>query len=286
MAQIRYFKAGLESEFGGGATTFTPMRVRSIDLSVDQGIIWDETVEGYLPAAGIAGPLGITCRIEAALRPTQLAPLLDAALSLDAQGNLGEPKSLEIVFADEVKEYSLKGVGVRSLEFTFEAREAVTVTADCIAKTLSTSSVGSMPTYSDEEPLAFQYATVYAGDKGGTPTLLARCRGVTLTIDRGLADDFYVIGDRTLAGLHAGITNMNGRLTVYASEWDTFARAISVNDFSYMSLKIEAARGNSYFRVTAPIAAVNSGSFAVRARDLITREIEYRVCGIPQIEFG
>lgn len=288
----RYMKVGYETTYGTPATSLIGVRVRSVEPSIDQSPIYDETIEDYLPADAIAGPLSLSIRSEFAVRHDQITQILAALFGGTpptptgtdpytwAFTSFGAPKSLTVEIGDpQNTAWQFTGVGISSMEFTFEAREVVTASVDMIAKTY-TEVTPTTPTYSTEQPFAFHEASLLVD---GLP--VAGCRSVTVSIDRSLADDAYVLDDRTLYALHGGIVNVSGRIRLWEDELTEFRKAIGTTGLGNVQLQVKATRGNYSLTIDMPIAIYNTGSFSISGRDVVDREIEYRAlsCSITLV---
>lgn len=279
-------RVGLESTFGTAATSFTPVRVRSVEPTFDQQPIYDETIEDFVPATAVPGPLALSLRAELAARPNQITEILAALMgSHDVKGDvapytwtfeLADPKSLTVEVGDPSTAWQFVGVGISSAEFTFEAREVVTLSLDMIAKSFSETTTPTSLDYSTEQPFVFHEAALYVdGSK------VAGCRSVSVSIDRALADDAFVLDDRTLYALHGGVTNISGRLRLWETEIAQFRKVAKTTGWDQVDLQITAVRGTDYeLTLSMPVTIYQSGSFSLSGRDPVDREIEYRALGL------
>ena len=285
----RYVKVGVEDTFGTAASTWFGVRMKSIEPTVEQNPIYDATIEDYLPTVAVPGHLSISLRGEMIARYNQLTPFLYAFMGETTPEDLSgagsgpwkweftckEPKSLTVELSEH-ETWRFLGVGISSMEFTFEAREPVNVSFDAIAKTWEQIASPASPTYTGEPPLVFYDASVSLVEDTTETTL--RLKSITVSIDRNLADDYYVVGQRTLWDLHAGEANVTGRLTFYEENVDELIKAISTDSLSQVHIKIVASPSGSdhYLQIDMPAVIYTSGSFSISGRDLITREVEYR----------
>ena len=290
MTVSRYVKVGMEDTFGSEVTPTRGIRVQTVEVNVDRQPILDETIEDYLPPTAVGGPLKVSLSMELAVRPNQVTEILKALMgsaSVTGDGpytwtfTLDEPKSMTVEVGDPYETLLLSGVGVNSVEFTFEAREFVKMSIDCLAKSYRQSSF-SEPTYSSDKPFVFYEAQLLVdGSK------VAGTKSVSLTVDRGIADDEYVLDDFTLAALRPERTEITGRMTLTEDELAELRRAMygsstassipSSNDLGSAELKIVCTRGSYKLELNAPIAIYTTGSYSLSGRDRIEREIEFRV---------
>lgn len=307
MAYSRYCAVGLESSFGTEKTTLKGVNVRSIEPSVDRQVLYDETIEDYLPIAAVGGPLKVELSAEFALRHGQIIEWLVSNMGsysvVDTSGigdgpyewtfTLGSPRSLTIEVGEESDAKRYIGCAVNSLEFSFSAREMVSVSADMIGKTYKDVTFAE-PTYSTEKPMAFWQAQLkVAGSK------VAGAKEASLKIDRGIADDEYVLDDFTLYRIAPERTEISGSLTLTEDEYDELNRALygsasgstseftkanySDNPLGQAELEIVCSDGTYSFTATATAAIYEKGSYSLSGRDRIDRKIDYKVLSGFQI---
>jgi len=293
----RWVKVALEPTFGSaiasGSTDLRGIRVTSCEPSFDQQVIYDETVEDFLSPNGVGGPLKITASLEMSVRPNQVMELLEALTgSKTTTGtspythtfSLSTPKSLTMYIEEEETCWQLYGVGITSAEFTFEAREIVKISADLIGKGYKESVTGLTPSFSTESPFVFHEAAVLVSD-----VALTTCKSATMTIDRGIADDEYVLNDYTLSKLKPERTEITGRLRFQQEEMDELRRALfgtktgtslpTDRVIGKAILELRCISGNYQLKLRAPVAIYQTASFALSSRDRIERELEYKVVG-------
>lgn len=304
MAYSRYCAVGLESSFGTEKTSLRGVHVKSVEPSVDRQVLYDETVEDYLPIAAVGGPLKVELSAEFSLRHSQIIEWLVSNLGsysvTDLGGSyqwvftLGTPRSLTIEVGEEADAKRYIGCAVNSLEFSFAARELVSVSADMIGKTYRDVSFAE-PTYTSEKPMAFWQAQLkVAGTK------VAGAKEVTLKIDRGIADDEYVLDDFTLYRITAERSEISGSLTLTEDEYDELNRALygttagssteftksnfADNPLGSVELEIVCTDGTYSFTATATAAIYEKGSYSMSGRDRLDRKIDYKVLSGFQIE--
>lgn len=284
----------MEDTFGVAVTPTRGVRVQSVEPNIDRQPIFDETIEDFLPPDAVGGPLKVGLSMELVARPNQITEILQALMGSSTVTStsedvykwdftLGTPQSMTVEVGDPYETLQIYGVGVNSVEFTFEAREFVKMSVDCIAKNYKQSSF-SEPTYSNDKPFVFYEAQLRVdGSK------VAGTKSVSLTVDRGIADDEYVLDDFTLNALRPERTEITGRMTLTEDEIAELRRALygsttassigPTNDVGSVQLTIVCDRGDYQLKLNAPIAVYTTGSYSVSGRDRIDREIEFKVVG-------
>jgi len=293
----RYCAVGVESSFGSEATTLNGIRARSVEPSIDRQILYDETIEEFLPVDAVGGPLKVELSLESALRHNQIIPFLvsnmgaysvtgtEAPYTWDF--SLATPRSLSIDVGYNTEAKRFIGCVVNSLEFSFSAREIITVSASIIGKTYKDVSF-TEPTYSDESPLAFWQASLSIGGLTVTGT-----REATLTINRNVSDDEYVLDDFTLYSITPGMTEVSGSLTLTEDEYDELNRLMygsttgststfdksnhSDNPIGNAQIEITASNGTNSVTFSGTAAIYTSGSVGITGRDRIEHSIDFRV---------
>jgi len=296
----RYLAVGIESSYGGGASSVSGVRVTSINFrSINRGVLYDETIEDFLPADAVAGGLRITGTIDMNLRHKQARPLFQALMGTvtaedtDVDGTddkftytLGYPDSLECrvgytSYDGTQVELKFLGVGIQSARFTFNENQFVRVSYDVFAKDFSNGTFGE-PTYTDDTPLVFNTAKLYT-DTGGALQEIAEAVSVELRINRNLKEDAYGIGDYRLTGLRpSGVVDISGTLTFTESEWDEFWNAIrgstsaggSTTTLGKPTMEITCS---DYFYIKAPITVYEDSGFGAEGRDEYQKTINFRV---------
>lgn len=229
---ISYLKATAETGdygSGGGAPTGSTegIKINDIDYTVDRGAMKEETTDSYTTNQILGGPLKISGSISTNFRPTSQAPLLASCLGAASAGvyDIEEPTSACFAIGEKVGsntvERLLYGVGVNSIEFGFEAKEYVTAKYDFIACDIVDGTYDTSLSYPVEDPLVFWGATL---DLSAT-TLYSK--SVTLTVDRALDEDQFVLGNYKLYRLtRTGVTDISGTLTITEEQIAEMNRAI------------------------------------------------------------
>lgn len=229
---LSYLKATLESGLygtGGNAPTVSTdgIKVQTFDYSSDRGALKDDTTDNYFTSAAYGGALMISGSIDSAWRPTSMAPLLTSVMGTPAVGvyTLGEPIPAVIQIGEKVgtveKARDFYGVGVKSVEFTFEAKEFVKAKWDFLASEIKDTTYDTSVTYPAEDPLVFWRASL---DIGGTAIYSKSC---SLKIDRALDDGQFVLGNFKLYRLvRTGVTDVSGTLGVTEEQVDEIDRAM------------------------------------------------------------
>lgn len=229
---ISYLKSTLESgAYGSGGNAPVAatdgIKVQTFDYNVDRGAIKDDTTDSYFTSAAYGGALQVSGSIDSAWRPVSMAPLLTALMGTPAVGvyTLGEPVPIVLQIGERVgttdKARDYYGVGVKSCEFTFEAKEFVKAKWDWIASEPKDATYDTALTYPAEDPLVFWRASL---DIGGTAIY---SKSVSLTIDRALDDGQFVLGNFKLYRLvRTGVTDVSGSLGITEEQIDEIDRAM------------------------------------------------------------
>lgn len=214
---------------GGGAPSASTdgIKVQNYDYSVDRGALKDDTTDAYNTSAAYGGALMVSGTVEGAWRPTSMAPFLVCLMGTPAVGvySLGEPTAGVIQIGEQVgattKARDFYGVGVKSAEFTFEAKEFVKVKWDWLASEPKDTTYDTALTFPAEDPLVFWRATLAIG---ATEIYSKTC---SLTIDRGLDDGQFVLGNFKLYRLvRTGMTEVSGSIGVTEEQIDEIDRAM------------------------------------------------------------
>lgn len=214
---------------GGGAPSGSDdgMKVQTIDYNVDRGAMKDDTTESYFTSAAYGGALMVSGSMDSAWRPTSMAPLLTCLMGTPSTGvyTLGEPTVGVIQIGEKVgaitKARDFYGVGVKSCEFTFEAKEFVKTKWEWLSSEPKDATYDTAVTFPAEDPLVFWRATLAIG---ATTIYSKSC---SLTIDRGLDDGQFVLGNYKLYRLvRTGVTDVSGTLTITEEQVDEIDRAM------------------------------------------------------------
>ena len=231
------FKAAIDDT---PATDFT--RYRSIDSSdsVDRGVVIEESMDQVAASNIEAGTYVVKGSISGAFRtdPTSLKLLVGA---MGVQGELTSegtyyleqtPQELALFIIDEQANNNAgtgtyyEGVGISGMEFNIEVKKFATVKWSWIGMrgitTDSPANDASPPTYSNFPMYVFYNAVL---SFGGTALKL---KGLTMSIERKMDEDYYYIGSQFLQGLfYNGLTTLGGTFNLGAGEWDILERTIN-----------------------------------------------------------
>jgi hypothetical protein len=187
----------------------------------------EETTDSYLHNTIHGGAFKVSGSIETNFRPVEQAPLLASCLGLIATKtyDIEEPTAACFAIGEKsgavTDEHLFYGVGVKSAEFTFEAKEFVKAKYEWLAADMVDGSYDTALTYGSEAPLVFWRATL---TMGGAAISVKSC---TLTIDRALDEDQFVLGSFKLYRLvRTGVTDVSGTLTFTEAELLELQRAI------------------------------------------------------------
>ena len=298
---MRWLKVGVEDAFGNALTSSSGrlrgVRVTSLKPSIDQGVLVDETIEDYLPPAAVGGALKVGWSVEMSIRPNQVTEILEALMGVKSTSGvaapythtftLGKPKSLTLYAKEEEGIWRSAGVGVKSMELKMNAREIVTASLDCVAKDIKRYDVSTSipdPEFSSEDPFVFYEATVLVDG-----VTLATCKEASLSIDRGIADDEFVLDDYTLAALKAELTKVKGKLKVQQEELSELRRALfgsttgdvlpTTRAIGNVDLVLKCVSGSYSLQFEMPVALYEKVEWGWNKRDRIEREIDWEAVG-------
>lgn len=281
----RYALLGaIEGTYGEGSVATTPLRAYNFTYSIDRGIMFEENIDYYIPTTGYGGALKVSGTLEANLRRTQQAVLIEALL-----GNattLGVPKSCTMSVGEQTAggshQLNFFGVGIKSASFQFRAKEFVKARYEWLAKNYTSSaySAPAQSSYSAEEPCVFYKATI---DYGGSDY---KIKEFNLDIDRKLDDDRFVVGDYQLHELgFTGMTKLSGSFTFTEQEYDEFRRAIygstsgsaldADNKVGGPTLTIDAGG----FAATCGVSIYSKADVTLQGQDQADKKIDYEIIG-------
>ena len=292
-----YVKVGAESTYGGGAaSTTTGCIVTTVTEDIDRNVMVEETIDTSLPRAAIAGALKVSGTVECNLRPRQFIDFMTAVMGKSTDNTtyftltLDEPDSVELQVGESIGTTSFErdyiGVGISSVDMTFEAREFVKATFNWIAKNYSDTTYAAPVSYTSEDPVVFYNASVVIA--GGSATY--NIKSLDMTIDRKLDEDQFTLGAFVLRRLAVtGNTEVSGTITFTEDEFSEFKRAIygsttgtsvsSTNDLGEASLVITCLdlSGNNAMIITAPIAVYSSASKNSSGNADVEKTVDYQV---------
>ena len=242
----------LVSKIASGETVFkaaiddTPdaafTRYRSIDSSdsVDRGVVIEESMDQVAASDIEAGTYVVKGSISGAFRtdPTSLKLLVGSMGVQDGSTPAGTyyleqtPQELALFIIDEQANASAgtgtyyEGVGISGMEFNIEVKKFATVKWSWIGMrgitTDSPTNDAIPPTYSSFPMYVFYNAVLSFDDA----TL--KLKGLTMSIERKMDEDYYYIGSQFLQGLfYNGLTTLGGTFNLGAGEWDLLERTIN-----------------------------------------------------------
>lgn len=291
-----YVKIGSESTYGGGATTTNGVLTTDINEDIDRGLMTEETNDTSLPRLAVAGALKVSGSIDASVRPIQMRPFFKALMGAEeldttehtATYTFDEPESMQLSIGESIAGTSTQkdyvGVGIKSVNLKFDAREFVKATFNWLAKSYSDGTYAK-PTFSDENPIVFYRACVKVND-----TQTYNIKSMTMDIDRKLNEDNFVLGSflqRRLAT--TGNTETSGSITFVEEDFDEYNRAnygstgaTSVpesNDTGSISLVVECVdlAVNAAMTITSPIAIYSKSSKKSSGRSEVEKTVDYTV---------
>lgn len=295
---VSYIKVTAETgDFGSGggapSATTDAIKVNDVDYTVDRGAMKEETTDSYTTNQILGGALKISGSIDTNFRPTSQAPLLAACLGTATAGvyDIEEPTAACIAIGEKTgtvtKERLFYGVGVKSVEFTFEAKEYVKAKYDWIAADVVNGTFDTTLSYPTEDPLVFWAATLTLGE-----TILYS-KSLSMTVDRAIDEEQFVLGNYKLYRLtRTGVTDISGSLTLTEEQIDEMNRAIygtpsgtampANNDLGTGTLTIVCKRPNGTAGATFVLPVTyTSSAFKASSVGEFDKSIEYNVVGNP-----
>jgi len=304
LALERYVKIGVEASYGTGATT-AGVLATSVRDSPDRGVLFDETIDDFLPKKAYGGPLKLAGSLEGNFRPDQMAPLLEAIFGIKTaqtvpnrdEYTLGIPKSLELEIGEETgttlnRHTDYVGVGVKEISFSGEAKDFLKFTSEWIAKNFSDGSFAA-PTYIAEDPVVV-YNTVLKIDSAA----IAEVKAFEFKLARPYDEDNYVIDSYTLHGLMlSGLAELTGTITFTELEYDEFERANygavsntaidannTIDEFA-LSIHCTDMAGVDKFKIDLPITVMTDSTRSISGRDSIEKSVNFKVTSSANIMF-
>jgi hypothetical protein len=292
---ISYAKVTSETgAYGSGTSapiaTDTALKVNNIDYSVDRGVLKDETTDEEYTTGVFGGALKVSGSFDATFRPTAMAPLLKSLLGTDSTPGtylLDVPVPAVIQIGEKVGSSTIAkdfyGVGVKSCEFTFEAKEFVKTKWDWFASELKNSTYDTDLTYITEKPLVFWGASLQSG------ATAIPSKSLTLTINRNIDDENFVLGNFKINSLERnGLDDISGTLTVLESQFDEMEKAeYGVKDATSIAVTNPVYEGTltiTCLRQTGGAGAVfvipvyySVASTTMAAGETIEKTIEYAI---------
>lgn len=285
----KYVKAGVQSDLETAASSLTPVSATEFTVSVDQQVVYINTMDSYNPADAVFGPLKISESFTTYAIPGQIDIFLEAIFGAKstpdvgvAEYTLSEPKALTVEVGDEEgNAYKLTGVLVTSAELSFDIKDVMKFTGNYVARyiedTTHNYAAGS------GKPYVIWDTTITVD---GSTFKLSE---FSLTIERGIAEDAYVIGSRLLDEIRYGETNVNGSGTIARSMLSEFKRAVygsttataPQNEPSYADITITAKTpdGNNMMVIDLPTVVYPKGTLTMNATDFSTRSFDWRLVG-------
>lgn len=283
-----YLKVGAESTYGDGCVAPTGCLFTSIKEDIDRGVMVEKTTDLWLPQTIIGGALGISGSLEMNLRPNQCKPLMTALLGDYTAGAeedtlvFGEPSSVQFSVGESIggvsKQVDYVGVGIKSAEFTFNAKEFVTVNFSWFAQKYTDGSY-AVPTYVTEDPVTFYTAKLKID---GAQTY--EIKSMNMTIDRHLNEDAFVIGDfRTQ---YLGVTDnseITGSITLREANTTEVTKAINgattTNGVGSIALEIECVdlSGTVVMTITLPVTIYTKYGKNSSGRAEVEKTLDFQV---------
>jgi len=281
---------GVESTFGTAATTLTPVRATDFRLTGDNNVIFLETIDSHAPYDAVMGTYIVRDSFTMLAVQGQIDMLLEAVFgsktdtTTSYKYTLDAPKSLTVEVGDEHGDaYKLIGTLITRAEFTFDVRDVVKVSGDYIAKTME-AVTHSYSEATATKPYICWNTTVNVGGSS------LKAKEFTMSIERGIRDDSYVLGSRFLDAVEYGVANISGRCTLIGSEIDEFRRAVfgstsatsPVNEPVAADLEIVAKTPDDAYTMTIDVsnaAVYTRGSKTISGSDPVSKTFEWRAVG-------
>lgn len=288
---VSYFKAKLGT---GNYDTWTgapvvgddAIKVNDFDYKVDRGVMTEETTDSYVYSSAYGGALKIGGSIDSVWRPVSMTPLLTSLMGTPTLGvyTLGEPVHSIFEVGEAVgastKARQFAGVGVKSCEFTFEAKEFVKCKWDWLARDVKDGTYDTALTYPVEDPLVFWRASLTIDDGGGAATLYSK--NCSLTIDRALDEEQFVLGDyKRYRLVRTGVTDVSGTLGITEEQLDELDRAIYGSE-SGTAMPADNAIGTGTLAITClKVGGTAGAAFSLPVKYTVT---DFKHSGVGELE--
>ena len=254
----RYVAIGVEASYGAGATPTAPMHITSVSDPIDRGAMLEETISYPLYARADGGALRLSGTLEGVLRMPSMGPLFQGifgAPSADVYSIANFPKSLGMEVIDDSsateKCFKYVGVGISRCELTFATKDFVRTRWNYFAKdvTQTTATLSAPLTFPTDKPGIF-YGTAINLDSAKNNHV----KNMSLSIDRKLDDDYFVVGHSKIQDLAIiGVCDMGGSITVGQKDWTDFQDAV----FSGSGTSIGDTTGNTLGEATFEIVCAD-----------------------------
>jgi len=215
---------------GSHGTVFQTIRVTSFQQNANREVIIEESIDQVAASAVYGGTYSASGSFEAGFRPQsfQSSNLLMGIMGLQTVTSnnykLSQiPATLALKVVDEqASTASIKGttviyrgVGITSFELNLNVKEYARCTINWIARQAEVYDVfyNSNTAISDEIAVFYNAVLNFGANK-----LL--CKGMTLTLNRQMDQDYFYIGSEFLQGLYYnGLTDLGGTITLGAGDW-------------------------------------------------------------------
>ena len=296
MTVSRYVRVSLDG------STFQGIRCTDWDFDVDRQVLVEELIEEDIPLAE-AGGLRNTVTFTSNVRGEEFRPIFSAIIGSESYDDVngvysyawGTPQKLAVVALGETiqtsgstQEWSFSDVYISSVEFRFEPNSFVQATVNAVGTSLADGTF-SAPSYSSKRPLVTRLVTLSLDTTTYYP------KSVTLTIDRSIADDRYLVGQSTIDPAYYRVANINGSITFREEDLAEIKKAVygegatdqSSNELAEVVLEITAKSGSDdYIYIKLPAAMYTRGRASVRGRDEAERSVDFRMIkSEPTIEY-
>jgi len=296
MTLLRGFGWGIEGSFGGGATSIRGYKLTSVSVNKEDGTIVEETIDDLL-ANVYFGRTRITGSFEGSFRYNSVVePFYALFGKITTSGTeapythtfdeFDTPKSMEFhLIESSTNMWEVEGVIPTSIEINCEAREIIKISGEYVAKEIVYTTPAVEPTYTDDTPLVFYNAKIYK-DAGATDEI-TDVSSLTLSIERSIDDDYYVLGNAHLYGIKEdGGANISGTIRLTENNLEELRLALFGNRTGADTMNTnlpttylvgEAKSGDYGFKFSIPIVVYQTGGVELSGRDAVEREISFRV---------
>lgn len=284
----RYVALAKQSDITTPAVSgFKYIHALSSDLGLEKEQIYDEEAIGYIELSSVREAKRVVSGgLETNLNPMMMGEILNSffgSATSTQQGNTtaylheftpssaATPYTIHVAKEDVVERFI--GCAAKSLVFSFEAASSPTLKAEFIGRDLDTVAVQT-PSYPDTRDWLPSEVSITID---GAP---AHLKSLELTIENGMSEDEFVVGDTRLQRLTPGKYSVKGTLSARLLDSSRLSAFLSGSltslTIDLTGPEISGATGHSYqLRIELPRISYDSHSAEISARELLVEELEF-----------
>ena len=292
----KYVKMGVETSYGAGATTLSPVRATEFSISVDHNVIYLEDFDTYNPYDAVYGVLNVSDNFTMYAIYDSILDILEAVFGtktpVDTNADnitdyydftLSVPKSLEVeVGTTDNVAYDMKGVLLTSIEASFDVKDVLKFTGNYVAKDI-TEVTHNPGTPTSSQPFIVWNTTI------SIATATVKAKEFSMTINRGINEDAYIIGSRYRDSIEYGKTEVSGSCTLEANELTEFKRAFfgsttattpqDTPTLADITITAKTPDASKTMTITIPAAIYPKGTLNITAADPLGKSFDWRLVG-------